>query len=155
MKKLLVVLLGILVLTGCSKKNKNEVQEFVLNYNNIEYKLGEVFSKDKYGEPKSYSEVESCAFDGIDKTYKYDHLEVTTYPKDKKDKIYVILFLDEKIRTNEGLRISDSLEDMKRLYGNDYKQEGNSYTYTRGKTDLQIIIENNYVTSIEYNLDVE
>jgi hypothetical protein len=155
MKKIfIIVLLSIIILTGCNKKTTTNNREYYLSYNNKNYILGEPFVKENYGEPKNYSEVSSCAFEGLDKTYTYEHVELTTYPVDGKDKLYVIYFLDDEITTNEGIKISDSFEDMVAKYGSNYKNEGNLYTYTLGKTNLKFIIENNYITSIEYNYEV-
>ena len=124
-KSCLIILLFLCLFTITACKNNNK--EFIFKYQNKEYLLGEVFTKEKYGEPLTYSEVPSCAFDGIDKTYTYSHYEITTYPVDGKDKVYVIYFLDDEITTTEGVKISDSLDDMLEKYGKDYQKEGNLY----------------------------
>ena len=155
MKKIilsLILFISMILLVGCQNKN-NEV--FTFKYNDKVYNLGEVFSKEKYGKELKYSEVASCAFEGIDKTYTYDHYEVTTYPVDNADKVYVILFLDDEVATTEGIKITDSKDDMIKKYGNDYKQEGNLYTYKKDKTILNFIVENDVITSIEYNYEIE
>ncbi len=147
--KLIIVFIScFILLTGCTNNNN---KTFTFSYNNKEYYLGEVFTKEKYGEPLKYSEVSSCAFNGIDKTYTYSHYEVTTYPVDGQDKVYVIYFLDDEISTTEGVKISDTIDDMISKYGKNYKKEGNLYSYQLEKTILKFIIENNYITSIEYN----
>ena len=147
---LIVLTMCFLTITACTKNNK----DFVFKYQNKDYLLGEVFTKEKYGEPLKYSEVASCAFDGIDKTYTYNHYEVTTYPVDGQDKVYVIYFLDDEVTTTEGLKISDSIEDMFNKYGKDYQKEGNLYTYKQNKTMIKFIVENDYVTSIEDNYEI-
>ena len=43
---------------------------------------------------------------------------------------------------------------MTKTYGEDFKKEDNLYTYTKGKTNLKFIIENDFITSIEYTYDV-
>ena len=149
MKKIYLVLVSLLILTACTKD-----KVFSFKYQNNNYILGEKFTKEKYGEPLQYSEIPSCAFDGIDKTYTYSHYEVTTYPVNGQDKVYVIYFLDDEITTSEGIRISDSFEDMIKTYGNNYQNEGNLYIYKQEKTILKFIVENNYITSIEYNYEI-
>ena len=37
------------------------------------------------GEPKSYTEETSCAFEGLDKTYTYDSFIIQTYPRADRD----------------------------------------------------------------------
>ena len=150
MKKILLILC-LFLLVGCGKA-ANKVYSLTLN--NKTFYLGEEYTKEKYGESIGYSEVSSCSFEGLDKTYKYDHYEVTTYPVDGKDKVYLIYFLDDEISTTEGLKLSDSYNDMISKYGEKYKKEGNLYTYTLGKTNLNIIVENGFVTSIEYTHEV-
>ena len=165
MKKYLALLLiAVLLLGGCVKKGEekpndnteNQVKtiDFNFKYEGKTYNLGEVFDSKNYAEPVEYSEVPSCAFEGIDKTYKYDHFEVTTYPVDGEEKLYIIYFLDDEVSTNEGLKISDTFEDMINTYGNDFYREVNLYTYSEGKKNINIIVQNDFVTSIEYSYSV-
>lgn len=158
---ILITLFGT-ILTGCSDKEvkqhnnteKNQEQVFSLTYDHMNIELGSEFKVEKYGKENSYSEIESCAFEGLDKTYTYDHYEIYTYPENEKDYILSIYFLDEEIETTEGIKISDTYEDMTKTYGEDFKKEDNLYTYTKGKTNLKFIIENDFITSIEYTYDV-
>ena len=48
-----------------------------------------------------------------------------------------------------------SKEDMERIYGTSYSQEGDIYTYTQGKGTLSITIEDDTVSEIEYLYIVE
>ena len=165
MKKYLAMLLiALLILGGCAKKDENKPNDntgtqvkktdFDFKYAGKTYTLGEVFNSNDYDQPLDYSEVPSCAFEGIDKTYKYEHFEVTTYPVDGEEKLYLIYFLDDEVTTNEGLKISDTYEDMINIYGNDYYREVNLYTYSEGKKNINIIVQNDFVTSIEYSYSV-
>ncbi len=153
LRKIFILSLLGLCLLGC--ENKETVEEsFALKYQNQTFTLGEVFSKEKYGEELSYSEVSSCAFEGLDKTYRYSDFEVTTYPIDGEEKVAVIYFLDENIETTEGLKISDSLQKMLDLYGTDYQKEDTMYQYQKGNTLLKFIVSNDTVISIEYVLEI-
>ena len=153
-KRYLGISLLIIVLiftSACGKEEKKEQPEkFELKYNNIAFELGGLFTKDKYGEELDYAEMQSCAFDGLDKTYTYEHYEIATYPKEDKDYISSIYFLDPEITTTEGLAIDDSKDKMIEVYGKDYKEEDGRYIYTKGKTQLIFIIQNDKITSIEY-----
>ena len=137
-----------------SSATQDNKEAWTFTYNDMNMAIGEEFTRDKYGEELEYSEVASCAFDGLDKTYKYEHYEITTYPEDGKEKIFSIYFLDESIATKEGLSLGSSYDDMINLYGDDFEKNENLYTYTNGSTLLNCIVENDVVTSIEYALSV-
>ncbi len=151
-KQIFITLFLIGVLFGCNynQKQKDEIQLYEFEHNGKTMKLGEVFSIEKYGQPEDYTEVESCAFEGLDKTFNYGSYEVTTFSDNDKDKIYSIYFLDENVKTKEGIKITDSFDKMKKTYGDDYEKIDNMYTYTKQKTQLNFIINNNEITSIEY-----
>ena len=91
----------------------------------------------------------------LDKTYTYENYEITTYPDGDKDKIYTIYFLNAEAKTQEGVAVSDSLQKMLEIYGENYEIQGNQYTYTKGKTQLQFIVENDVITSIQYSYITE
>lgn len=138
-----------------SKVGEEQSKEaFVFKTADKEITLGEEFSIEKCGKENEYSEIASCAFEGLDKTYKYDNYEITTYPDNNKDKILSIYFLDETVSTTEGVKISDSYDDMVNAYGTNFEKESNKYTYKKGKTSIEFFVENEVVTSIEYKYDV-
>ena len=146
----IAIFIIILLTTGCGEtKNKesNENTTYTFSYNSKNLVLGEEFKKEEIGEPLDYSEVASCAFEGLDKTYTYEHFELTTFPDGDKDKIYSIYFLDNEITTNEGIKIGDTKEDLISKYGD------NLYAYKIDKTSLKFIIEDNSIISIEYSYD--
>ena len=174
-KKVLIIVLVILViiigtveigvvLSNRPKSNNEEqkaqgqtpevAEKFSYTYDGVTMEIGEEFSKEKYGEELEYSEIASCAFEGLDKTYTYEHYEVTTYPDGDKENVLTIYFLDETIATNEGLSIGDDYEKMVEIYGDNFTNHENQYTYQRGNTLLEFIVENGVVTSIDYTLDV-
>ncbi len=155
-KLLLTIMIAILLTTGCGKKEKEENVKntaYTFVYEDKEFILGDVFTEDKYGKAIDYSEVASCAFEGLDKTYTYEHFVVTTYPSGNTDKIMSIYFNDSEISTTEGIKIGDSINDLTTKYGNEYEEEDNLYTYTLGKTHIKFIHENDIITSIEYTYD--
>ncbi len=163
MKKFGIVLLLIVMcfITGC---NDNKLNDGVINdnkgvytfsYNGMEFVLGDVFTTDKYGKEVNYSEVPSCAFEGIDKTYTYDNYEVTTYPDGDTDRISSVLFKGTDVKTPEGVGIEDTKDDMISKYGNDFKQNENQYTYTLENTHLEFVIEDDVISSIEYYIDLD
>lgn len=153
--KILSIIISILLVVGCSSKNSsiendNHPEKYTLIYNDKEFELGTVFTREKYGKEIEYSEVPSCAFEGLDKTYKYAHYEITTYQENNNDIILSIYFLDTEIKTTEGISIGDSLNDVINKYGNNYVNNGIEYNYTLGHSSIIFLVENNIVTSIEY-----
>ncbi len=57
----------------------------------IDQDMSEVLSA--LGEPQSYFEAASCAFEGLDKTYTYDAVEIITYPDGDLDRISYVRIL--------------------------------------------------------------
>lgn len=53
--------------------------------------------------------------------------------------------------TPEGIGIGASLEDVIKVYGSRYSDNGTSITYTAGSTDLTFFFANGAVTDITYN----
>ena len=101
------------------------------------------------GEPQSYFEAESCAFEGLDKTYTYSGYVITTRPDGDKDYVSSIRLTDDSVATPEGLYIGSSVADVTATYGAQDSATG-LYVYVVGNTSLQIITENDAVISIEY-----
>lgn len=102
------------------------------------------------GEPDSYFEAESCAFNGLDKTYDYPGFDLVTYPVEETDYISDIYFLDSTVSTPEGITIGSTLEDVITAYGEDHEEDLGLYQYTDGDTQLSFLIEDGKVRSVEY-----
>ena len=102
------------------------------------------------GEPESYFEAASCAFDGLDKFYTYPGFELTTYPVGEQDVISEIYFTSADLTTPEGVGPGDTYEDMVAAYGEEYTENFGQYTYTDGDTMLIITIENDAIFSVSY-----
>ncbi len=156
---LLLVLVLLVTLTGCgSKDSKSDGSKdgvFTFKYEDMTIALGEEFSRTKYGEELEYAETPTCAFEDMDRTYTYEHYSISTYTLDNKEKVLSIYFLDTDVKTPEGISLGDSFDKVKDTYGKKYKKDDNLYKYTKGKTNLEFIIENDAVTSIEYTYDAE
>lgn len=149
--KIVFFILSIILISACG--NNNAVEEvFSLKYNDITINLGEEFDQDKLGKELNYSETQSCAFEGLDKTYTYEHFEITTNPINDKDKIGSIYFLDDAISTTEGIKKGDSYEKMLKTYGDNYTLDNSLYTYTKENTKLQFLVQDETIISIEYLL---
>lgn len=102
------------------------------------------------GEPLSYFEAASCAFDGLDKTYTYAGFTVTTRPDGDKDYVNCVYLTDDSLTTPEGLYIGASAEDVLECYGTPNQQTDTLISYVNGNTALNFILKDGAVISIEY-----
>ena len=119
-----------------------------------ELKVNMDFSEvsDSLGEPVSYFEAESCAFQGLDKVYTYSDFVVRTYPDGDIDRISSVELKDDIVTTSEGAYIGMSGDEVKGLYSG-YTIEGDdtgSMTVKDGDTKLSFIFKDGTVDSITY-----
>lgn len=102
------------------------------------------------GEPQSYFEAESCAFEGLDKTYTYAGFVITTYPDGERDFINSIRLTDDSAATQEGAYIGCTADQVRELYGDAGDSLISALSYTNGDTTLNFILDGDTVISIEY-----
>ena len=102
------------------------------------------------GEAQSYFEAESCAFEGLDKTYTYPGFVITTRPEGEKDYVNSIRLTDDSVSTGEGIYIGSTEADVKAAYGEDGGADQGMLSYTAGGVSLNFILESGAVISIEY-----
>lgn len=102
------------------------------------------------GEPESYFEAASCAFDGLDKTYTYAGVEIITYPDGDADYISSVRLLDNSVSTPEGISIGSTVEEVVKAYGEEYQELGQQYAYEDGDALLTILFEDGAAISVEY-----
>lgn len=105
------------------------------------------------GEASSVFEAPSCAGQGIDYTYTYagGSVEITTVPNaEGVNLVDAIVLKDDLISTPEGISLTMTLADVTAAYGDGYTTSGNAYIYEKDGMQLQFIIENDEVTSVQY-----
>ena len=102
------------------------------------------------GEPASYFEAESCAFNGLDKTYTYSGFVITTRPDGDKDFVNSILLTDDSVTTPEGIYLGSTKSDVLTAYGSEGNDLGALVTYTKGDCVLNFVFTDDKVISIEY-----
>lgn len=107
------------------------------------------------GEPLEYSESTSCAFDGLDKSYKYGSFYLETYPIGDKDYVYGWWFVDDLVETDEGICIGSSKAAVDAAYGAENFNGTNAYTVKKGSGMLTIILEKDVVSSVQYAIITE
>lgn len=158
MKRISLILLAAVMLlscVGCGTQNPDSQEEnFSFTYNGTIITLGAEATSiiDALGEPKSYTDEPSCAFDGMDKTYYYGSFYLSTYPLDGKDYVYSIWFADDSVATNDGIKIGTTKAQVEAIYGADCFNGTTAYTQTRGSSKLTILTEDGMVSSIQYEL---
>ena len=169
MKRIIALVLSLitsLLLISCNKqgasndqttpnentpKNESKYTFKVESKDNFELKIDQDMSEalTALGEPLSYFEAASCAFEGLDKTYTYAGFVISTRPEGEKDFVNSILLTDDSVTTPEGAYIGCPKADVVAAYG-----EGNDLgallTYTLGDCTMNFIITDEKVVSIEY-----
>ena len=106
------------------------------------------------GEPVSYFEAASCAFEGLDKIYTYNSFEIDTYPQGNDDYVSMIILKDDSVTTAEGVSIGDSLEKLQQTYGTDSVEENGMLVYEKDGMKLCFILQNEVIVSVEYRSTV-
>jgi hypothetical protein len=105
----------------------------------------------KAGKPSKKTVKKSCAYKGKDRTYTYKDFQLKTYSKTNNGAEYVseIRFRSNKAVTKEGIRIGSSLKDVTKKYGKAKARFG-VYTFKKGSSKLQIMLNGNKVSAIRY-----
>lgn len=161
MRKISTLLLAAMMLfslVGCNSSDPAPRQDnFTFTHNGTQIMLNAdaIPIIDALGEPKSYTEEPSCAFDGMDKTYYYGSFYLSTYPLDGKDYVYSIWFVDDSVATVEGARIGNTQEEVEAVYGADCFNGTNAYTQIREGSKLTILLTDGLVSSIQYEVIIE
>ena len=101
------------------------------------------------GEPLSFFEAASCAFEGMDKTYTYSGFVITTRPDGEQDYVNSIRLTDDSVVTAEGVYIGCSADDVTAAYGEGHWTE-TVISYTKGSSAMNFVLEGDKVVSIEY-----
>lgn len=128
---------------------------FSFTFEGVELIPGQIFDASVLPEPASLYQVPSCAIDGTDNVYNYGTIEVTAFNDGTQEIIYSVYIIDANTPTAEGLYIGDTLDMVVSAYGEDYTKEGNQVTYQKGDTLLIVILDGDYVRSIDFRWVVE
>lgn len=102
------------------------------------------------GESKNYTEEESCAFEGLHKTYYYGSFYLQTYPDGETDRVYTLWLADDSVSTEEGIYIGATQQQVEDAYGAENYNGMNAFVMTSGDSTLTVSIENGTVSSIQY-----
>ena len=146
----LLTALMLISLAGCGEAAPEE-EKISFTYKGVSMVMGEEAAPvlEKLGEPKSYTEEPSCAFEGLDKTYYYGSFYLSTCPMEGRDCIYRIWFADDTVATEEGLRIGSTRAQAESLYGVGCFGGTNAFSQVLGNAKLTVLLENDLVSSIQ------
>ena len=107
------------------------------------------------GQPVTVTEEPSCAFDGAEKTYCYEHFCLTTCPLADTEVVCRVWFTDDGVSTAEGIRIGSPRDMVAQAYGDDAFQDSDLCVLNRGESRLTILLTAGAVTSVQYALIVK
>ena len=125
---------------------------YVFSHNGVNFTVDMEVSAiiDALGEPASYYEVPSCAFEGLEKIYDYTSFEITTYESGDADYIANIYLKDDLVETPEGVSLFMTADDMLAAYGEDNTASEGQYVYTKDNMKLIFIVTDGEILSIQY-----
>ena len=123
---------------------------FSFTYQGVALVPGNAFDSAALPEAESVYQVPSCAIEGTDNVYSYGDIEVTAFNDGSGEVIYSVYIVDANTPTAEGLYIGDTLDQVIAVYGEDYTQENGQVTYQKGDTLLVIILDGDYVASVDF-----
>lgn len=143
--------------TGSSAKTQTAKQGATEDYYFFEYKQTAIYPDQDVkevvaalGEPSSYFEAPSCAFDGIEKTYTYSGFEISTYIDGDIDRIAAIVLTNDLVGTKEGVFIGEDASKIEKTYSTATETSDRMYKYDKGGKELLFIVEGGKIVSIEY-----
>lgn len=152
MKYFLFTIFLCLLLTGCAQKSDAAVH-FSVSRNDTQITLdapAEPVLK-ALGAPFGYGEYQSGAHSGVEKTYRFQGLNLRTYPSRDGERILGVMITEEGHQTPEGISIGDSAARVRECFGSDAIQSG-CCIVSRGSEKMVVMLEHNIVTAIQYTL---
>lgn len=152
MKDLIGLILAILILLGGCGTGEEPFREYGFSYQQTEIRMHENAATilELLGEPVSYTEQTSCAFDGVDKTYCYGSFYISTYPDEDGDRIQALWFADDTVTTQEGIKIGDTKAQVEEAYGGEWDSSTGQMILQGSTSKLSILLTEGIVTSIQY-----
>ena len=135
---------------------EDSIKGYVFTYNDISVGMDADVAPiiEKLGEPASYFEAASCAFEGVEKMYTYSGFEIDTYPSGDKDYVSSVILKDDSVSTAEGICIGDALENLQQAYEGDGAENGGMLVYSKDGMKLCFIMQGESIISIEYRSNV-
>lgn len=152
MKYFLFTIFLCLLFTGCAQKQV-QTEHFSVSRDQTQITLdapAEPVLK-ALGAPFGYGEYRSGAHSGVEKTYRFQGLNLRTYSGQDGERILGVMITEEGHQTPEGISIGDSAARVRERFGSDAIQSG-CCTVSRGGEKMVVMLEHNIVTAIQYTL---
>lgn len=143
MKKLFIImmLLCVFVVTGCSSQGEESINAGVIVSNKTFMMADDATDmKEHMGEAMGYFEQASCAFKGLDRIYTYEDVIITTFEDGKTERIYSIELLTNDAKTSYATTVGDSVDVIKEKHEDALQNvEGTDIYEVKDITTKQII----------------
>lgn len=165
----LSVITILLVLSACGNDNRgnqpnqtiqstqtNDIQTSATDYGFVFRSVilipGSDFVAEKFPEPQYTYTRDNSVLGGKDTFLNYTDIEVTVHDDGIKTVIHRIVVISPDLKTPEGLALGDPLEQVTKLYGDNYVQDGDLWLFSKGETMLAVLTQDGFVAGIEYGL---
>ena len=148
MIKKILLIICLFFLVGCSKYKEKVITEYYIVIDNNDIKVNNLFDYVTY----SLGRYEDYRVENDNYIYRYDGIEIETYLDSNSEKILSFWLTSDKYKTNEGIRIGDTIKEAIYRYGDIYDYHNNIYTYKLNDSSLSFIEENGIINGIEYSL---
>ena len=81
-----------------------------------------------FGEDYSYAEAISCAYDGLDKIFTYDNLDIYTRPDGDRDLVTELCAYDD-VESSKNIVIGSSADSVRSAYGEPTRETSRLLSY--------------------------
>ncbi len=127
---------------------------FYVNYNSVKIELGADAKgvTSALGTPKSTSPQGSCGGQGTLTKYTYASVELYVLTSSSGDETFdQISLLDDTVKTDKGISIGSTKDEVVKAYGNGYTKSGETgMTYTSGNKNLKFTLRDGSVVGVDY-----
>ena len=112
----IIVLFIFTIVLFIYESNQKQIMEF-FQRKSLEFKMITLFSLILL--------TTVLGIEGLDRIYKYENYEITTYERGGKERIQSIYLLNDMVKTEEDVKITDSYNKMIEKYSDNYVREEN------------------------------
>lgn len=113
---------------------------------------GNCLAAEKLPMPQYTYRQTNTIWGGEDTFYNFVDIEVIVYNNGASSVIRSIVVISPNLKTPEGLSLGDSTEQVIKLYGNNYVEDGDQWLFSVENTCLAVLIQDGLVAGIEYHL---
>lgn len=128
--------------TAASGESKAD-PAFSLTYNGVKIRLDDEVAPvvKSLGKDYVYTQNPSCAYVGVDITYDYKALILYCQEKNGKEIINTVEVRNDTVDCG-GIKIGQTLDDVKKIYGDPASSEEYGIVYEKDGLELQFITDN-------------